>query len=155
MRRRLPTLLLTFAPCFALGACAATDSYQNVPMPAEESAAPAADACRVCVTRSSQVWGKVRRVEVVDNGVVVGSIGPSGYLCWERPPGASPIELFYHGPWLDGGAIEGVLPFEGEPGGTYVWAVHLREGDRKPEAFQLDLEEGMSLLEEREPAEAR
>lgn len=133
-------------------ASCATSSIQSVPMPADVSALPANGSCRIYVARSDQFWGKVRSIDVVDRGVDIGTLGEDGYLCWDREPDQTPIELYYNASFLDGGVVEGQLAFDGKPGMVYYYAIHLRKGDRKPEVNLLDAEAGRALIAKRSPA---
>jgi len=67
----------------------------------------------------------------------------------------SAIQILYHGAILDDGVVEGLLDFNGEAGGVYYYAVHLRQSDRKPQITMLDAEEGQALMARRSPAKAR
>ena len=129
-----------------------TASFQSVPGPAETLDET---KCRVYVGRSSQFWGKVREIEVVDRGTMIGTLGTNGYLCWDREPGENPIQILYHGPILDDGVLEGLLPFNGEAGGVYYYAVHLRKSDRKPQIELLSAKDGMAMVADRTQATPR
>lgn len=135
-------------------ASACQASYQNVPMPAAGSP-PAPGESRIYLARSAQFWGKVRRVEVIDSGEVVGSIDRKGFLCWDRPAERIPIQIHYHGAVLDDGVVEGLLDFDGQPGEVHYYEVHLRPSDRHPEIRELSAKEGAALLADRRPAKGR
>jgi hypothetical protein len=153
-RTRLLSALLIAVAVTTVVSCQAP-SRQYVPQPPNGVAAPAEGMCRVYVARSRQFWGKIRSLEVVDGETRVGSIGSDGYLCWERGPGLAAIQVLYHGAVLDEGVVEGLLHFDGEAGGTYYYAVHLRQSDRKPEIKLLDALEGQALIAERSAADLR
>jgi hypothetical protein len=153
MRRRprwLPVLLLALAAA----ACQAP-SYQMVPRPADDAAAPASETCRIYLARSAQLWGRIRSIEVVDRGTEIGSIGRDGYLCWDRAPDRSPLQVLYHGAVLDGGVVEGLLDFDGAAGEVYYYAVHLRPSDLKPQFELLDPAAGRALIADRKAATLR
>ncbi|MFT5049418.1 MAG: hypothetical protein ACI8QZ_000811 [Chlamydiales bacterium] len=147
-RARMLQFMLVALAATSSVACR-TASYQSVPGPAatlDES------KCRVYICRSSQLWGKIRQIEVIDRGTMIGSLGTEGYLCWDREPGENPIQVLYHGPILDEGVLEGLLAFNGEAGGVYYYAVHLRESDRKPQMELLSAEDGMAMMAGRSQA---
>jgi len=148
--RPLQFLLITLVVTAAV-ACR-SGSYQSVPGPA---ATLDEAECRVYIARSAQLWGKVRKIEVIDRGTLIGSLGTGGYLCWDREPGMSPIQVMYHGPILDDGVVEGLLDFNGEAGGVYYYSVHLRKGDRKPEMVLLSAEDGKAMIADRSQATIR
>jgi hypothetical protein len=150
LRQLLPLLL-----ALAVSTSCASAPYQTVPMPSDLGEMPSMEVARIYVARSTQFWGKVHVVDVIDRGVDIGSIDENTFLCWDRKPDQTPIELYYHGPSLTDGVIEGQLAFDGEPGCVYYYAVHLRRSDRKPEVRLLNVKEGQALIADRAPAQVR
>lgn len=132
-------------------ACKA-DSYQNVPNPPKVLAE---GMCRIYIARPHQVVGAVREIEFVDGGTVIGAIGRNGFLCWDREPGQSPIQVLFHGAVLDDGVVESILEFDGEAGGVYFYAVSLQKADRKPLIELLDDRAGVELVKQRTRAMSR
>lgn len=148
---RVLQFLLIALLATATVACKA-DSYQNVPNPPEVLGE---GLCRVYIARSHQLWGAIREVEIIDRGTVIGTIGRNGYLQWDREPGENPIQVLYHGAILDDGVVESLLEFNGVAGGTYFYAVHLNEENRKPQIELLDDMAGVELIAARTEAKSR
>ncbi len=68
--------------------CAATKQY--VPFPNQMVRIEHPDKARIYVLRP-YISGMAVSYEVKDGVIIVGKMGPRGYLCWEREPGETVI----------------------------------------------------------------
>jgi len=68
--------------------CASTRQY--VPLPDMSKRIGNPQQSRIVVMRPGRAWASVP-VAVRDGETRIGRIGPNGYLCWERPPGATTV----------------------------------------------------------------
>lgn len=73
----------------ALAGCVST--VQVVPLPDQGKSVQDPALARIYVIRPTYAGG-AHSMQVVDGDRKVGSTGPYGYLCWERPPGPVTLE---------------------------------------------------------------
>lgn len=146
----LPSLALL---AVALVAACSSDGYQKLPIPAQDVRVSSPDVARIYVARDSLI-GSLYDMTVLDGQTEVGLISKDQYLCWERLPGKGIVTLRYHGPRIDGGDIEGILPLECEAGEVYYYSVAIESSTKKPQGKRLDEKSGRALLAERDPAPA-
>src|SRR5665213_1554792 len=76
-------LLLSLVPLLFTG-CASTQQF--VHFPDQTKVVEDSSKGRIYVMRPATV-GAAISMDVSDNGTIVGSTGPHGFLCWEREPG--------------------------------------------------------------------
>lgn len=135
MKSLIP-LITCVAALLATG-CVATK--QVVPFPNQSNTVEDPSKGRVYVMRPAKI-GTAISMPVSDDGKPIGSTGPRGYLCWERPPGDTIVSS----------SSEGVtqLPLTVSPGQAYYIFQHLRMGVwiARSELELLDTEKGLKIL---------
>ena len=138
--------LLVAGLVFCLASCAA-DSYQRMPAPRMDVEVSSPEVARIYVLRLQQMRGAVRGVRIVENGDVVGRIGSDSFLCWERKPGSSVLEVFYEGPILDGES-QTVVDVTCDAGQVFYLGITIDAAWNKPVARMLTKAEARSLLDQ-------
>lgn len=120
-----------------LSGCASSKQYVAVP-PNAGQATTDPDSARVYVIRPGGVFGAAAAWDVQEGKRIVGSVGPGGYLVWDRPPG----EVFITHPGYYGDPVR----FVAEKGRTYYlkWEMGINASDMA----LLDDQEGQALLKQ-------
>jgi len=81
--------LITALLCMSfLVGCASNQQFVHFPDQSKVVEDPSKG--RIYVMRPASIGGAIS-MDVSDDGRIVGSTGPSSYLCWERPPGNTVI----------------------------------------------------------------
>ncbi len=145
-------LALLVTPLLLLVACS-TPNLQHVPFPDLESDLEAGEVGRVFVLRQEQTVGSIRSLRVYDGGVLIGSIGKDGFLCWDRPAGRNPLAVVYEGPKIDGGDIESISDLHVVAGAEHYYEVSLDGGTKKPVITKLEVADGRARIQSRERPE--
>ena len=79
---------LIAASCLFLMGCASTQQF--VPFPEQTKTVEDSNKGRIYVMRPA-TFGAGISMDVSDGGIIIGSTGPHGFLCWEREPGQTVI----------------------------------------------------------------
>jgi hypothetical protein len=146
----------------ALAACSSTASQQNVPFPSQDVEVTSPDLCRIYIARTGQVRGSIRSILVTEYDEEIGAIDSDEYLCWERRPGRSILEVVFEGSITEG-EVESLVPIDARAGEVLYFRIDLeRKTDDpytfqewgKPSATRLSADEGRALIAERNPAAA-
>lgn len=82
--------LLLFLPVIALLLTGCSSTQQFVRFPDQNKVVEDSSKGRIYVMRPATV-GAAISMDVADDGEIIGSTGPHGFLCWEREPGDTVI----------------------------------------------------------------
>lgn len=140
------TTLVAAGLVFYLSACAA-DSYQRLQAPRLDVEVGSPDVARIYVLRMPQMRGAVRGVRIVENDREVGRIGKDSYLCWERKPGSSLLQVVYEGPILDGES-QSIVDLTCDAGQVYYLGITIDAAWNRPVVRMLAATEARPILGE-------
>lgn len=149
-------LLFLAAPLLcAVAASCSVDSYQRVPMPAQNVSVTNANVARIYVVRDDTTLVQKKEVRILDGDDEIGTLTSKTYLCWERPAGRRLGRAFYESLDPSRGRLDGVWDINCEPGQTYYFNVRVGKEDGRPSVELVEEEEGRRLVAERKPAPQR
>ena len=85
---KIHTTLFVAVSCLFFVGCASTQQF--VPFPDQSKTTEDSTKGRIYVIRPATVGAGIS-MDVSDDGKIIGSTGPHGFLCWEREPGETII----------------------------------------------------------------
>ncbi len=86
----MKAFLFTILSAAALVVTGCSSTQQFVPFPDQSKVVEDPSMGRIYVMRPATV-GAAISMDVADDGKIIGSTGPHGFLCWERKPGDAVI----------------------------------------------------------------
>ena len=131
--KAMPWLTALAALVFVAGC--STSSAQYVPQPNLRVKLPGQDLCRIYIFRADQAYGSGKQLWVADGtGLVIGELGTSEYLVWERPGGLTQIRLLQEAGASPRGERGGSNSFDLKAGRIYYLSVDMPMPNRRPRA---------------------
>jgi len=132
-------LCLTVVAALVFVTGCSTSSAQYVPQPNMKVKSPGTDQCRIYIFRADQAYGSGKQLWVADGtDLVIGELGTSEYLVWERPGGLIQIRLLQEAGASPGGSKAGFNSFDLKAGRTYYLSVDMPMPNRRPRARMVE-----------------
>ena len=107
---------------------------------------------RIYVGRRSQTYARREKLYIGVAEQLIGTVGASGYLCWETPPARLLLRALYQRPNVTRTEREGLLDLQVEAGKVYHVGIEIPGSQERPRLIRLTAEEWAGAVGNRKPA---
>ncbi len=146
---------LTIASVVAVllfGACAASPSAQEIPMPDQTVELENPNLARIYIYRNDQEWGTTHYVTIYQGDVKVGMLGEDDYFCWEYHPGRTTLRVVIERSGLQSGTKQGIALRDLEAGMILYGRIDFPVSRRRPTITWMVPSDGRQAISQLRPA---
>ena len=146
------TVSLSITVVLFLGACAASPSAQEIPMPDQTVELENPNLARIYIFRNDQEWGTTHYVTIYQGDEKVGMLGEDDYFCWEHHRGRTTFTVVIERSGLQSGTKQGIALRDLEPGMILYGRIDFPVKRRRPTITWLIPADGRQAISNLRPA---